>query len=356
MKSRLLSAVALTAIVLPGAALAGDEWYGRAAVGFGTTGDIDYTDENGRDLEIQSQGHVAPLLALGYALPDSGWRVELSLEHQWNDTGAVGNLPNTDSNIHSYPVMANVFYDFNEAGRFQPFIGGGAGIMLNNVRGVSPDFENIDDADSSMALQGMAGIGWALSERLIGEVYYRYLWSDDIEVNTFGGTTDVALEDFQSHDVMFGLRYDLQPDAAPPPPPPPPPPPAPPPPPPPPPAAPSCEDVAFVVYFEWDKSFLTDQAKSIISEAADRAEECGVANVRIEGHADRSGAASYNVGLSQRRADAVKQQLITQGVAASSITTEAFGESQPAVETPDGVREPLNRRSEVVIRVSGATS
>jgi outer membrane protein OmpA-like peptidoglycan-associated protein len=114
--------------------------------------------------------------------------------------------------------------------------------------------------------------------------------------------------------------------------------------------------VEFVVYFEWDRSDITDQAASVIQMAAQRAAECGVAAVTIEGHADRSGSATYNEGLSQRRAEAVRERLVQQGIAAGNITTEAFGETQPAVETPDGVREPLNRRSEVVIRVNGAAS
>ena len=67
----------------------------------------------------------------------------------------------------------------------------------------------------------------------------------------------------------------------------------------------------------------------------------------LAGHADKSGSASYNVGLSQRRADSVKAYLASKGIPDGVMTTEAFGESRPRVETADGVREVQNRRVEI---------
>jgi outer membrane protein OmpA-like peptidoglycan-associated protein len=110
-----------------------------------------------------------------------------------------------------------------------------------------------------------------------------------------------------------------------------------------------CEDVGFVVYFEWDRSNLTDQARAVVNQAVNQARDCGVSSVSIDGHADRSGAAAYNVGLSERRARAVRDELVRLGVPASAISLQALGESRPAVQTPDGVREPLNRRAEVLV-------
>ena len=107
--------------------------------------------------------------------------------------------------------------------------------------------------------------------------------------------------------------------------------------------------MSFPVYFEWDRADLTDQARAVIAQAASQRGSCGVTRVTVAGFTDRSGAASYNVGLSERRARVVRDELVRLGVAASTITMEAFGETRNAVQTADGVREPLNRRTEVLI-------
>ena len=110
----------------------------------------------------------------------------------------------------------------------------------------------------------------------------------------------------------------------------------------------------FRVYFEWDRSALTSEASAVIDRAVSAIKarsDCSVGSVTIAGHADRSGAAAYNVRLSASRAQVVRDALVARGIGADLITTEAFGETQPAKPTADGVREPLNRRSEVVIVV-----
>ena len=67
----------------------------------------------------------------------------------------------------------------------------------------------------------------------------------------------------------------------------------------------------------------------------------------LAGHADRSGSSQYNVGLSQRRNDAVRSYMTGRGIPDAQITGQAFGESQPRVPTANGVREAQNRRVEV---------
>jgi outer membrane protein OmpA-like peptidoglycan-associated protein len=109
----------------------------------------------------------------------------------------------------------------------------------------------------------------------------------------------------------------------------------------------------FTVYFEWDKSDLTANNREIISQALSRAKAggCNVTLTVIQGYTDTSGKASYNDKLSARRADVVKQELISGGLPASAITTEAKGETDLAKPTKDGVREPLNRRAVVSITI-----
>ena len=101
------------------------------------------------------------------------------------------------------------------------------------------------------------------------------------------------------------------------------------------------------MFFDWDKSDITPEASTILDNAITAYGNCGRASVMLAGHADKSGSASYNVGLSQRRADAVRAYMTGRGISDGVISTEAFGESRPRVDTADGVRELQNRRVEI---------
>ena len=150
--------------------------------------------------------------------------------------------------------------------------------------------------------------------------------------------------DYTAHKLFGSLTFHFGGS----PPPPPPPPPAPPPPPPPEPAPPPVfAPGPFIVFFDWDKDDITPQAAAILDNAAAAYQQTGSAQVVLAGNADRSGSSQYNVGLSQRRADNVKAYLAGHGVPDGSMTTEAFGESKPLVETADGVREPQNRNVQI---------
>ena len=122
--------------------------------------------------------------------------------------------------------------------------------------------------------------------------------------------------------------------------------PAPPPAPPPPPAT---QAPSFMVFFDWDRSNLSSQAEATIQQAASAYKQTGAARVTATGHADRSGPEGYNMALSLRRANAVKNSLVRNGVPAAAIAVVGRGESQPLVQTADGVREPQNRRVEIVV-------
>lgn len=110
----------------------------------------------------------------------------------------------------------------------------------------------------------------------------------------------------------------------------------------------------YTVYFEFNKSNLTGDAQHIVNEAAAAAKH-GTARIVVDGYTDLAGTAQYNQGLSVRRANAVKAALIADGIPASRISVHGFGKTNPAVPTPDGVREPRNRRAVVVIG-PGSTS
>ena len=104
----------------------------------------------------------------------------------------------------------------------------------------------------------------------------------------------------------------------------------------------------YLVFFDWNSAVLTTEAQNIVRTAAASAKQTGITRIQLTGHADRSGPDAYNVRLSQRRADAVKAELVKNGVSANEISTIAKGESEPLVPTADGVREPQNRRVQIV--------
>src|SRR3954468_4624170 len=121
--------------------------------------------------------------------------------------------------------------------------------------------------------------------------------------------------------------------------------------PPPQPAPPpqAAQATSFMVFFDWDRSDLSGQAQSTIQQAANAFKSTGAARITATGHADRSGPENYNMALSLRRANAVKDSLVRNGVPAGAISVVGRGETQPLVPTADGVREPQNRRVEIVV-------
>ncbi len=130
--------------------------------------------------------------------------------------------------------------------------------------------------------------------------------------------------------LVLGACDSPPPQAAPPPPPPPPP-------------------TSFMVFFDWDRSNLSAQAQSTIQQAAQAYKSRGSARVTATGHTDTSGSDAYNMALSLRRANTVKDALVQNGVPTQAISVVGRGEASPLVATGDGVREPQNRRVEIVM-------
>jgi OOP family OmpA-OmpF porin len=308
------------------------------------------------------------VLSLGYGF-GNGVRAEIEGNYRENEVdkirgfglapvGRVGGFQ------RSYGVMANAFYDFDFANFglgqsiFQPYVGVGAGYVwtdMNNVRGNGGAGQNStiysDDAAGRFAYQGIAGVAtpltWLGVTGLSLTAEYRFMGTLEprldasVRNNVTGATSRGKIEpENMNHSVMLGLRYALfQPPPAPPPvaeaPPP---------------AAMPAPARTYLVFFDWDRADLTTRAREIIGEAAQNSRRVQATRIEVAGHADRSGTPQYNQRLSQRRADAVAAELVTRGIGRNEISVTAFGESRPLVPTADGVREPQNRRVEIVLR------
>jgi hypothetical protein len=105
----------------------------------------------------------------------------------------------------------------------------------------------------------------------------------------------------------------------------------------------------YRVFFAFDRADLSEADRQIINQAVEDYRRTGTARITVTGHTDTSGSAAYNLELSRRRAEAVAGELVRQGVPATEIATVGRGEEDLLVPTADGVREPRNRRVEIVV-------
>ncbi|MBN4055836.1 OmpA family protein [bacterium AH-315-J23] len=447
-KQLFLAAASVALLAVPTLASAGDTgWYVRGNVGYGVISDVDFTGDLVGDVE--GEGNVAASLGLGYEFGNN-WRLELDATQLWNDMGAIDQAGNTSSDMRITSGMLNAIYDFSDFGSWQPYVGAGIGIARASLSAQAHSLPNggvplnsptcssanacaFHDADTGVAWQLLAGLGYKITDNLTWDTQYRYMNVGDLDytgrgqnliapigAGVLGGgsslTTSASVAG--SHSVMTGLRYRFGAKPAP--------------------VMYSCWDGSsvldtatcpavpivyttcwdgtqvesgtscpvkpvvqcwdgstvtdaascptrptvtcwdgtiayeqtscpvktvcdegftdFKIYFPWDKSGLTDQAKAVVANAAGIANQCSITDIVIEGHTDSSGAQSYNVGLSNRRADSVEAELRNSGITTTNIVKTANGETALAVSTPDGVREPLNRRTEVVIRLIPANN
>ncbi len=112
---------------------------------------------------------------------------------------------------------------------------------------------------------------------------------------------------------------------------------------------------SYMVFFDFNKSDLTSQAVSIVDQAAANAGPAKVTQLVVTGHTDTVGSDAYNMRLSRRRAESVAAELEKKGIPSSEIEIVAKGKKDLLVPTADGVREPQNRRVQIVYE-GGATS
>lgn len=103
-----------------------------------------------------------------------------------------------------------------------------------------------------------------------------------------------------------------------------------------------------VIYFAFDQSEVDADSVGILEEHGAYLAGRGAVGVRLEGHADERGSREYNIGLGERRAQAVRRILLLQGVSVSQLTTVSYGEERPAVLGSDEEAWSLNRRVELV--------
>jgi peptidoglycan-associated lipoprotein len=106
----------------------------------------------------------------------------------------------------------------------------------------------------------------------------------------------------------------------------------------------------LVVYFDYDQADIRPEFNDLLAAHAQFLAQNPNTQLRLEGHADERGSREYNIGLGERRAQAVRRVLMLQGAQASQLTTVSYGEERPAQTGSDEEAWRLNRRVELVYR------
>jgi OOP family OmpA-OmpF porin len=133
------------------------------------------------------------------------------------------------------------------------------------------------------------------------------------------------------NNALARLEAELRPVAAPPPPP------------------PVAATADYTVYFNFDSWTLTGEQLTVLQNAINAARAGRQSRITVVGHTDTSGSAAYNQALSVRRANVVVETLVDMGARREAIIASGVGETDLAVPTRDGVREPKNRRGVITL-------
>jgi outer membrane protein OmpA-like peptidoglycan-associated protein len=307
---------------------------------------------------------IATVVSLGWGF-GNGLRAELEGNYRGNfnnQNGGGSALPPNVARLFSGSedkggFMVNALYDFTNAfgPGITPYVGAGLGwqyirendlqVLGRSASGALFGFR-VNNGQNSFAYQAIVGVAYSLSfwaPGLDATLEYRFLGTggDRTYKAQFFAPNVAHGANFQvgseyNHSIMVGLRYAF--NAAPPPAPvvvAPPPAPAP--------------ARTYLVFFDWDRADLTDRARQVIAEAAQATTRVQVTRIQVNGYTDLSGTARYNMGLSIRRAQNVENELVRLGVPRDAISIQGYGMTHPLVPTAAGVREPQNRRVEIIL-------
>jgi outer membrane protein OmpA-like peptidoglycan-associated protein len=341
-----LAGAAALLLAVPAAANDTQGWYIGLGVGYDHMNPVEAVTVTTIHAEIGQRDSFVVAASGGYKW-DNGLRLEFEGAESWHyhhdDTPAFIGTLSGSSDLTS--GMVNLVYDYNLCDDVSLSVGGGVGIGSLNIHdrdSVNPALWLIHRSNAGFMWQAIGGVNYQIDPHaeLFLDYRYRSAQIDGRYPSDFLNVAPVRISQADEHVAMLGVRWYFEhaepplPEPAAPPPPPPPPPPAPPPP-----------VKIIVVFFDFDKANLTAEAQEHVSEAVKEVKANGFVKVVVTGHTDTVGSDSYNQALSVRRAQAVKDEMVREGVDGGAISIEGKSFHDPLVSTGRGVREPQNRRA-----------
>jgi OmpA-OmpF porin, OOP family len=338
----------LRTVVLAGAAalfvspaFAGDGWYIGLGAGWDHLRDHKLVGD-GLNGKLNAKDSAIVAGTVGYKF-DAPFRLEFEGawdRHSTGDYSSGALVAPSSGHAEVRSAMINGLYDVHLMPHVRLSIGAGAGIGSDRIKFENPFGAGHFSTGSGTKFmwQGIGGLTYEASRNL--DLYVDYHYRNLMADSNNNIAAPLKNHDLTEHVVMAGFRWypnageervAYQEPPAPPPPPPPPPPPAP--------------VKTFIVFFDFNKSNLTPEAVSVVGEAVKAAQQSQAVRILVTGHTDTVGSDSYNQALSERRAMAVKSQMVADGLGADEITTTGKSFHDPLVPTGPNVREPQNRRA-----------
>ena len=323
-------------LLLPVAALAQpvDGFYVGAGAGYNVL--ENQRVKNGGGGTLGTDGGPVGVGSFGYGF-GNGFRVEVEGTYLNSDQ----NQNTATAQNQSYGGFVNALYDFDVGSKYVfPYVGIGVGGLMQDVtKGVTATGVGFNGNKPTLAGQAIVGAAFPVAAMpgLSATIEYRFMAAESQA--SYGA---VKLGNQYNNMGLIGLRYVF--NSAPPPAPPPPPAPT-------PVAAPAPAPArTYLVFFDFDKADLTERARQIIAEAAQNASRVQLTRIEVNGYTDTAGSAAYNQKLSMTRAQNVAAELVRDGVAQNEIAVQGYGDTHLLVPTAVGVREPQNRRVEIVLK------
>ena len=318
-------------------------------IGYGVGANFEQRERQSPGISVGHDTGGTGVASVGYGF-GNGLRLELEGDYRYNRISNPGFI-SSGGREQKYGGMVNVLFDLDVGSPYvYPYIGGGAGYSWEDRKRSTRLSANAvqlsGGVDSSFAYQAIAGLSFPIPPVVGLSLTAEYRFFAFAEDRTFstqtvtngisGGGSRFKVQDDYNHSLMLGLRYAF--NVAPPP------------------VAvtpPIIRDSinrTFLVFFDWDRADITDRARQIIAAAAQATTQVQVTRIEVSGNTDTSGTAAYNQRLSERRAQNVAAELVRLGVPRASITTVGNGFRNLLVSTGPGVREPQNRRVEIILR------